>query len=657
MRRWKQTGYGMTALLLWLTAGTVRGDWPTYEEAGFHHAALIYQRETRRMEEFKPMIARHRRDTGQFEPQGVFDCFLFLDLHVNGIRTENGKTHLKDWQLQLEQWFTPEREVDALHRAVLELKQEFGGKLPQQLTVIFSIPYMHPAVTDFGDVDGDGISESFADPEGVRKVAEWYITTIEEKMQTYPELKLLGFYWMNESVRKDEQTLKIVSGILKERGLRFIWIPWFRAAGWERWRDFGFDCALMQSNYAFTSYSSGKTSRRNRLDLCADLARSRGLGIEIEFPHRRDAEGIEIIRQTYDAGSRLGFQQVPAAYYLGSEFKEYASPDPAVRQVYDWTCDYIAGKDMRISTKTVRINRHDSGEVLAEMAWQSARPIHYLDLLLEEPPENPWRGFVVVEGQKAPDAAWEPLVWHSRKGADPANGRFQNITLPIFADVTALRARMIPAEGATAPRLTGVWPDAVTPAVPPGKTEKTEKGKSGASSLADYAYPDNAAGRKLLDGQTSGGWGAYLGWQNAPLGVMFDLGPGGTEWGEVRVHARREPGAAIAYPLRLSLYAFGKAPEKVSGGPGALPEQAVMAGMPKREMTRNTPDGKVQESMFVFRFNRPLRQRYVALEGDAVTWVFLSEVEFFCHGQRLPSKSIRYRITAPLKQRELPREP
>ena len=47
--------------LLWaLTVGyctTVSAAWPTYEQAGCRHTALIYNNEQRTQEEFKPMIA------------------------------------------------------------------------------------------------------------------------------------------------------------------------------------------------------------------------------------------------------------------------------------------------------------------------------------------------------------------------------------------------------------------------------------------------------------------------------------------------------------------------------------------------------------------------------------------------------------------------
>jgi hypothetical protein len=638
---------GALALML-AAAATGRADWPDYESAGFRHAALIYQRNPRRADDFKPMIARHRRETGTFEPVRMFDCFLFLNLRVNGIRTENGKTRLADWQKQLDLWFGPESDVDALHRAAVELKRDFGGRLPQPLTVLFSIPYMHPEVTDFGDIDGDGVLESCAVPEDVRKVADWYIRTVEEKMQAFPELKLLGFYWMNESVRHDARTLGVVSGLLKERGHRFIWIPWFRAAGWESWRDFGFDCAMMQSNYAFTSFLSGGSSRRNRLDVCADLAFANGLGVEIEFPHRRDAADVEIIRQTYDAGSRRGFQHAPTAYYFGHDFKEYASPDPMLRQVYDWTCDYINGKDLRIGEEQVWQRHSAPGVFTAETAFTAPRRVHYLDLLLDELPEQCWRGLVVVEGKPAPEADWRPLAWRVRGAPAAANGRFQNITFPVGAEVTALRVTMTAAARSGEPNVTGLHPDFFS--VNSAAAKSFRRPYTSTLPGAVFAYPDNEAGRKLLDGKTSGVWSAFVGWQNAPIGLVFDLGPDPVAWDEVRIHARREPGGGIEYPGDLMLAAADDPLPEPLEGTGPPPANVAVLSAAAKSITRDDPAKGSQDAVFTFRAEQPLRQRYLALSGKAVSWCFLAEVEFRRDGRPLPTDRMSYRIGAPLKR-------
>jgi len=149
-------------LVLAMATRTAGAEYPTPEEAGFHHCALIYGCEVRGPERLAWYVANNRG--------WLFDAFLFLHQRgQSGQSTMNGLTVKTDWQGQLDTWFTPGRDLQALDEAIEEAKPEHGAVAPRQ--VILSIPYPNPKVADFGDVDGDGVTEDLATAEGRGRAA------------------------------------------------------------------------------------------------------------------------------------------------------------------------------------------------------------------------------------------------------------------------------------------------------------------------------------------------------------------------------------------------------------------------------------------------------------------------------------------------------
>ena len=100
--------------------------------------------------------------------------------------------------------------------------------------------------------------------------------------ERYPHLKLWGFYWMNEGVySEDEQVCKETAAYCRNKGYGLHWSPWFRAGGFERTRELGFDFVVMQPNYAFMNVPVGAVvADEDRLTRNANLAREGGLGVE-----------------------------------------------------------------------------------------------------------------------------------------------------------------------------------------------------------------------------------------------------------------------------------------------------------------------------------------------------------------------------------------
>ena len=78
---------------------------------------------------------------------------------------------------------------------------------------------------------------------------EWYLHAAQERFASarLEHLELWGFYWMHEAIRPaEEASVRAAAEIVHSLGLKLLWIPWFRAPGWDRWRECGFDVAILQ---------------------------------------------------------------------------------------------------------------------------------------------------------------------------------------------------------------------------------------------------------------------------------------------------------------------------------------------------------------------------------------------------------------------------
>ena len=337
----------LTIVLAFLSTSAC-ADYPLPRQAGFHHCALIYDKANRGVKELRPLVVRSENGKAK---EWLFDAFLFLVYTTpRAIDTLSGPTIRSDWQYHLDRWFAPNRDLAALDAAIEQAKTDLGAP-PRKREVMLAIPYLNPSVKSFGDVEGSGTSADLSTPAGRAAVLHWYISEARQRFEAagYKNLHLWGFYWMREDMPAgDEPTVRQAAQEVHAGGDRFLWIPYFQAAGWNHWRNVGFDVAMMQSVYAFTFAHHGDI-RRNRLAVTATDSRRYGLGAEIECG--------DIVKEPKDryyfrcyladgAVNRLGYQQAATAYYLGDDLVEQmlASPRPEVRSLYDALADYVTGR-------------------------------------------------------------------------------------------------------------------------------------------------------------------------------------------------------------------------------------------------------------------------------------------------------------------------
>ncbi|MCQ6559972.1 DUF4855 domain-containing protein [Paenibacillus mendelii] len=300
--------------------------------------------------QFVPYVAYVDED-GQ-PTEWFFDGGLFLGLTAASGRTfvetnweESSKK--EDWEWYLNKTFNGD--ALQLNQAVSQVGAQLNDP-NHKMKVVLMVPLPSTKQTDFGDVDGDGVSENFGDPAAGQankeKAVDWYINEVLSRWTAagYSNLELTGFYWMHEAASAEDQAvIRYTADAVHKHGFKFFWIPYYGASGYWKWQDFGFDAMAYQPNHFFTD---GTTA--DRIRVAAENARKIGSGVEIEVDDR--VFGNTAFRQKYidylQGGIDYGFDSsVFRAYYQSTHTLQKAaySDFPRNRQIYDWTYDFIRG--------------------------------------------------------------------------------------------------------------------------------------------------------------------------------------------------------------------------------------------------------------------------------------------------------------------------
>lgn len=467
MKRWLFCLFVQCFLAL-LVGGTGFAEvgYPTVASAGFHHCALIYQRESRNAEDLKPYVARYVN--GKPTSDWLFDSFLFLvQGTASGKSTEVGATDRSDWLSILDQWFAPRRDLSALDDAMTQTAEARGlHNPPSKRKVILCIPWLNPKVSSFGDVTGDGMSEDLSTVEGRRTVIRWYLDEARRRFADakFRNLELWGFYCMREDVAGDEDTISMIAEEVHSRGKKLLWIPYFTASGWDKWRKYGIDVAIMQPNYAFTSWLDRGNTKRNRLAVCADMARSHGLGVEIEVRGNAslDFEHLMFMQYLCDgAKNRYGYQDVPTAYYLGEDALDawYAAKDARSKETYNALCDYIVGKPIKDPDQKCewKWTKSKSAKALVASTVLPARQdISSVDVFLDDGLTDYWKGTVSAEVRADGQEEWMPCGLAIRKNVDSSVGKHQVVTVSVDTDASEIRLEFRPQAGSPVLNVIGI---------------------------------------------------------------------------------------------------------------------------------------------------------------------------------------------------------
>lgn len=326
---------------------------------GVHNVLLSYHcspdEEGKHGENALITVEEYLPHVGYYDQSGkltdtFFDGFLFLP--YTSFNYSDYAKSFKGWQFYVDDIYTKDRNMDALNQAVGIVADEL--KLENyKCTVFTSILYTFPTLENnslntFGDIDGDGVIDSFSNIENRKKAIKWIIDQEYNRFLegNYNNLEFGGFYWFEEFLQlgdPDEKELTLyASEYVHSLGLKLFWIPWYCASGYEKWQEYGFDVACMQPNYMF-----GNKDNPNVLRLNAEKTRKLGMCVEIEMNSVNNPAEVRRYMEYLAAGVEYGYMHAVKMYYQGGVpgafHAGYESTDPFKRAVYDMT--YLFAKE------------------------------------------------------------------------------------------------------------------------------------------------------------------------------------------------------------------------------------------------------------------------------------------------------------------------
>lgn len=284
----------------------------------------------------------------------LFDGVLYLGISTPDGKGMDGPANMNDWTWYLDKTFAEHGDLQQLNEAT----KEVGLKLnqPERKTkVVLMIPDTGEYLTDFGDVDGDGISENFNASEvgeqqavaNMQKVIRWYIEALLARWQSknYSNLELAGLYWLSEQVSTSEsgpEFLRFTSDLVHSKSLKLFWIPHFLAYKMFDWKEVGIDAVTLQPNYYFEEMDHA------RIEDASGLAKQYGMGVELEFDEHMLTD--DSFRKRYieylNGGVTHGYmKEAFKGYYQGCDavYALATSQDPINRKMYDWLYQFIQG--------------------------------------------------------------------------------------------------------------------------------------------------------------------------------------------------------------------------------------------------------------------------------------------------------------------------
>lgn len=281
----------------------------------------------------------------------MFTDVLFLALAILNdsgeprylAHSEKSPATSADWARYLDELFLSTRNLDALR-----LSQE-QACLATRTHVWIALPYPNPQV--FGD-----------DANRIRAVVQWMHDFLARwESGTYDcHLRLMGFYWLQESVyftgptNSDETVISAITQAIRQlcaqEPLHSLWIPYQQANGWDQWKKLGFTLSILQPNHYFQPAKLIETSAAQSYATCQGVAIEFDLGVTYDASKRARLQ--EYLRLgatggTDAAGNPFGpyMLESPLGWYTGGWFfgkngrkqafvSLYQNEDPLYEQIF-----------------------------------------------------------------------------------------------------------------------------------------------------------------------------------------------------------------------------------------------------------------------------------------------------------------------------------
>ncbi len=302
-------------------------------------------------EEYLPYVAYLDKD-GNIKDT-FFDAYLYLPYvrHIHGEGSNFGRS-ADGWRAYVDDMFFEDRNMDALNSCAEKVYNQLGIT-DQKLKVFTSILYTFPTTyggskNNFGDIDGDGVDEDFANIEDRKAAIKWIMD--EEynrfKEKGYENLEFCGFYWFEEGITySDPHEVDLIAFAVDyahKLGVKIFWIPYNGAPGIKDWEKLGFDVACLQPNYMFNQVPA------DVLYETAKTASSLGMCVEIEFNDPNNKLEANKYIEYLIAGAKSGYMDAIKMYYQsgvpGAFHTACYSHKPDVRSLYDDTYLFAKGE-------------------------------------------------------------------------------------------------------------------------------------------------------------------------------------------------------------------------------------------------------------------------------------------------------------------------
>lgn len=543
----------------------------------------------------------------------LFDGILYLGLASPAGRDFGvGQTILEDWNWYLDKTFAAAGDMQQLNEATVEV----GVKLNQpdhKMKVVLMIPNPGEYVNDFGDVDGDGVSESFNDSvvgkekalENRIKAMQWWLDQVRQRWQeaNYSHLELVGMYWLEEQISTSDtgpDLLKAVSGKVHDMNLKFFWIPHSLAYKSFMWKEVGFDAVALQPNYFFGEMDS------DRLEDASNLAKQYGMSNELEFDDRMLTD--DVFRNRYidylNSGVESGLMQNGfRAYYQGNNaiYNLGVSKDPDLRLMYDCLYQFLNG--------TYKIDSSPTMESMAELVQSYITANEINSVFGNELLYRLQNIKLLLEQNKPEDAItyMQDFLAHIHDPAVQAQGL-----------ITGRAATLL---DTYAQILIETWSDDW------GLSNLAQGLSYTISRSPNSNYPDS--GNELTNGQFGGTdfsneqWQGHAGSaypEERSRTITFDLGRN-KSIGLIRAHFLQDQGPGIYFPqnVTFSVSTNGQTWSKLANvSPPQAQGDASAEFMGWSGSADGVPGKAGADKVFA---------RYVKVEFPVDVWVFLDEIE------------------------------
>ncbi len=187
----------------------------------------------------------------------------------------------EEWEEWINDLFTEGRGLCGVDQAITNLKKEIGDPgFRHKVSIALFYPYAKDGKTTWGTLNGKKMNfTKYADQLAV---CEWMLDQLLTKWEQagFKNLDLHSFYWMYEKAT-DEPLPQAMAKAVKAKGYDFIWCPWYKAEGYNDWKQMGFNVAYLQPNYFFHP-----TMAKSRLTEACQLAKQYGMALEVEVDKR-----------------------------------------------------------------------------------------------------------------------------------------------------------------------------------------------------------------------------------------------------------------------------------------------------------------------------------------------------------------------------------